>query len=388
MKKLIIFAASLSLGLIGFRGAAVAQNSGVPIVTTNASGTCVVSPSPDTPGANAGDWTVTCGDIGPGSGMMVVSPPPATTAPAPVDVAPAPSAPMETIPAETAVATETDLDADNYADALEPEAGLDPTNADTDVDGVADGDEINLYGTDPTLSDSDGDGVTDGEELFALNTNPAIWDDFSIDASSQTLTQESAPVPAPVVEQQVVTLGQETVENLSATNGDAAALGTGDASAAPGSITRDGVTVPSASILGPDGVYSVSEISPPSVRVAGNTSPPPVVEPAPAAAPVATETAAPVAADTAVATDTDLDADNYADSLEWEIGLDANNPDSDGDSVADGDEATIYGTDPFVWDSDGDGLSDGQELFAGSTEPLVGDTDGDGVWDGEEVPVA
>jgi hypothetical protein len=271
---------------------------------------------------------------------------------------------------------------------LEPEAGLDPSNADTDADGVADGDEINLYSTDPTVADSDGDGAFDGEELFALNTNPAVWDDFSGNANTQAMAQEAVPAPAPASEQQVVTLGQESVENLSASNGDAAALGTGDASAAPGSITRGGVTVPGSSILGPDGVYSVSEISPPNVSVSGNSNPPPVVEPAPVAAPVTTEAAAPVATDTAAATATDLDGDNYADALEWEIGLDANNPDTDGDSVADGDETTIYGTDPFTWDSDGDGLSDGQELFASSTDPLAGDTNGDGVWDGEAVAPA
>src|SRR5215211_5624185 len=36
--------------------------------------------------------------------------------------------------------------------------------------------------------------------------------------------------------------------------------------------------------------------------------------------------------------------------------------DTDGDGVADSDEANLYGTDPFTWDTDGDGLSDGEEL--------------------------
>ena len=34
------------------------------------------------------------------------------------------------------------------------------------ADGAADGDEITLYGTEPTVADTDGDGVFDGEELF------------------------------------------------------------------------------------------------------------------------------------------------------------------------------------------------------------------------------
>jgi hypothetical protein len=97
-------------------------------------------------------------------------------------------------------------------------------------------------------------------------------------------------------------------------------------------------------------------------------------EPVADAAPV--ETSEPVAADTAVATADDLDADNYLDAAELEVGLDPSNPDTDGDGVADGDEVNgVMGfvTDPFAWDTDGDGLSDGEELFSTLTNPLVWD---------------
>jgi hypothetical protein len=121
-------------------------------------------------------------------GENAVVAPEAAPAPAPV-AEPAP-APVDTAAAETsessetaapvmAVATEGDLDADNYADALEPDLGLDPNNPDTDADGVADGDELNIYGTSPTLFDTDGDGASDGEELFGIFTDPLVWDDFS-----------------------------------------------------------------------------------------------------------------------------------------------------------------------------------------------------------------
>jgi Bacterial TSP3 repeat len=83
-------------------------------------------------------------------------------------------------------------------------------------------------------------------------------------------------------------------------------------------------------------------------------------------------------ADSSPGTEPDLDADNYADAAELEIGLDPGNPDTDGDTVADGDELGIYGTDPLTWDSDGDGLSDGEELFATETDPLIEDTSGAG----------
>jgi len=146
-----------------------------------------------------------------------------------------------------------------------------------------------------------------------------------------------------------------TVGDITATNGDAAALGpTGDASAAPGSVTGGSGTA----LLGPDGTYSVTEISSSDVTVgdSGTLAPAPVydtaVEPAPEYVAEPVETTELVASD------------------------------ADADGVADNDEATLYGTDPYVWDTDGDGLSDGEELFASGTDPLVWDTNGDGVSDG------
>jgi hypothetical protein len=382
-----------------------------PIITGNVAGNCVTSPSGNTTGANAGDWTITCGDISPGSGLTVIGPPSVASGPAPVlapepVVAPAPEPVPVTEPApetavvDTAVATATDLDADNLEDALEWDLGLDPNNADTDADGVADGDEITLYGTEPTVADTDGDGIFDGEELFGIFTNPLVWDDHSTEASTQSMAQEatSAPVQSFQPQQELVTLGQETIENLTATSGDAASLGTGDASAAPGTVTRDGITTSGTALLGPDGTYRVSETSPPEVSVSGTTSAPPVIVPAPGSAPapeyvaepveaVEPVAAEPVATDTAVASVDDADADNYLDALELEIGLDPYNPDTDGDGVADGDEVDLYRTDPFTYDSDGDGLSDGEELFGTLTDPLLWDTNGNGTSDGAELPV-
>ena len=423
MKRLIVATLSLGMGLTGLHGGALAQMNGAPVVSGNVAGNCVTSPGANTAGANAGDWTVTCGDISPGPGMTVIGPPLLTSEPVPV-VAPEPVSPpasepapvvatdtTEPVAADTTVATETDLDADNYADALEWDLGLDPNNPDTDADGVADGDEIIIYGTEPTVADSDGDGVLDGEELFGIMTDPLVWNDTSTDASTQSTAQDPTSAPPQAFEQksEVVSLGQESTENLSATNGDAAALGTGNASAAPGNVTKGGVPVPGATLLGPDGKYSVNEISPPTVSVSGTTSTPPVIEPAPGtelapeavvetvettepvetSEPVAADTAAvdPAAAETTLASETDRDADNYADALELEVGLNPTNPDTDGDSVADGDEVTIYFTDPYTADSDGDGLVDGEELFGNLTDPLVWDTDGDGVGDGETVVV-
>jgi Bacterial TSP3 repeat len=153
-----------------------------------------------------------------------------------------------------------------------------------------------------------------------------------------------APAPAPA---------PGTTGDITATDGDAAALGPGSASAAPGTVTHDGDS--GTSLLGPDGTYSVTEVSPSDVTVGDAGAPAPVYEPAPEVAPNA---------------------------LEGEAALDATVPDSDGDGVADVDEVNIYGTDPWVWDTDGDGLSDGEELFAFGTDPLVWDTESGSVSDG------
>jgi len=82
-------------------------------------------------------------------------------------------------------------------------------------------------------------------------------------------------------------LAQETTETMTATDGDAAVRGDGNASAAPGLVTRGGVGSPGTALLGPDGTYSVVDTAPSNVTIAGDTEvlPPPA---APAAAPAST----------------------------------------------------------------------------------------------------
>jgi hypothetical protein len=187
LQRLIIAAVSLSLGLGGLSGGVVAQtNSGV-VVMDDASGT------DGTNGACTGRNRRSCGDLSPDDGITIPEPP-VETEPVPTDEAPPPaSAPEPDSAPETtdmAVASATDQDADNAPDDLEPGLGLDPTNPDTDGDGVADGDEPNLYGTDPLIEDTDGDGVNDGEELFGIYTDPLVWDDVSAQGAG-------SPVEAP-----------------------------------------------------------------------------------------------------------------------------------------------------------------------------------------------
>jgi hypothetical protein len=234
-----------------------------------------------------------------------------------------------------------------------------------------------------------------GSERSDAGLNPAV------DADGPTLVYgdiDTGPgntvigPPAPISTDVVYAPPPGTTGDITASNGDAAALGpTGDASAAPGSVTGGSGTA----LLGPDGTYSVTEVSPSNVTVGDSGAAAPVyepvydpaLEPAPEYVAEPVESVEPVATDTAVASTEDADGDNYLDVLELEVGLDPYNADVDGDGVADGDEVNIYFTDPWTWDTDGDGISDGEEIFGLLTDPLVWDTDGDGVGDGQTVVV-
>ncbi|MBU1096560.1 MAG: OmpA family protein [Bacteroidetes bacterium] len=74
--------------------------------------------------------------------------------------------------AYAAESCESDKDNDGLGRCEEEEIGTDPRNADTDGDGLKDGEEVKKYSTDPLKADSDGDGLTDYEEVKTYSTNP------------------------------------------------------------------------------------------------------------------------------------------------------------------------------------------------------------------------
>ena len=82
--------------------------------------------------------------------------PSAGTTPAPVT--PAPTVTQPTSP-------EPDQDHDGLTDVQEAQLGTDPSNADTDGDGLLDGEEVNIYHTNPLNPDTDGDTYLDGDEV-------------------------------------------------------------------------------------------------------------------------------------------------------------------------------------------------------------------------------
>lgn len=87
--------------------------------------------------------------------------------------------------------------------------------------------------------------------------------------------------------------------------------------------------------------------------------------------------------------DGDPDGDNLFNDEEQTAGSDPNNPDTDGDTLNDGDEVITHGSNPLLQDTDGDLIRDDEEVVAGAdtfiTNPNNGDTDGDTFKDHIEV---
>lgn len=74
----------------------------------------------------------------------------------------------------------------------------------------------------------------------------------------------------------------------------------------------------------------------------------------------------------------DSDADGLSNVMEIQLGTDALNPDTDGDTLSDGDEVNVHGTDPLDTDTDGDLVDDGAEVLAGTDPNNAASFPGDG----------
>ena len=85
--------------------------------------------------------------------------------------------------------------------------------------------------------------------------------------------------------------------------------------------------------------------------------------------------------------DNDDDNDGLDDLLEPNFGADPFNPDTDADTLTDGAEVNVHGTNPTLVDTDSDTLTDGAEVNVHGTNPTLVDTDSDTLSDGAEVNV-
>src|SRR5215213_8031034 len=116
--KRVSMLVGLSVSLIAVSGVASAQKTDGPFILGNIDSSCVTS------GAGVGDWTITCGDIAPGSGTTLIAPPAVDAVLAPVDVVPAPTPASEPAAEPAAV--------DDPATAVPADAVAEPA-ADTDT---------------------------------------------------------------------------------------------------------------------------------------------------------------------------------------------------------------------------------------------------------------
>ncbi len=215
-----------------------------------------------------------------------------------------------------------DSDGDGLKDGVEARLGTDPTNPDTDGDGIPDGAEVLTYGSDPRSVNSDHDALNDTVEV-KLGTNPA---------SSDTDND-----------------GLNDCEEVSYYHTD------------PLNPDSDG-----------DGLTDGEEVHGWSVKVevydymhhkyTRNTplnyylySTDPLKQ--------------------------DTDGDGIPDPDELPKGCDPTQKDTDGDGLLDPVDPV-----PYAADADGDGLTDKQELEKG-TSPIDPDTDHDGVPDGRDSTI-
>ncbi|MGH1364534.1 MAG: OmpA family protein [Calditrichia bacterium] len=88
-----------------------------------------------------------------------------------------------------------DPDMDGLTNSEEKKLGTDPQVADTDGDGLLDGEEFNTYKTDPLNPDSDSDGLSDSEEVKTHKTNPnsADSDDDTLGDKDEVMTHGTDP---------------------------------------------------------------------------------------------------------------------------------------------------------------------------------------------------
>ncbi len=91
-----------------------------------------------------------------------------------------------------------DPDRDGLTNAEEKQLGTNPRVADTDGDGLSDGDEVFKYKTNPLKADSDGDGLSDGDEVLKYHTDPnkADTDGDGLNDGDEVMKYHTDPLKA------------------------------------------------------------------------------------------------------------------------------------------------------------------------------------------------
>jgi formylglycine-generating enzyme required for sulfatase activity len=230
-----------------------------------------------------------------------------------------------------------------------------PNLADSDNDGVNDGQEV-TDATNPLIADTDDDGLKDGEEK-TLGTNPLLTD---TDGDSYSDSYEVENQSDPKTNESFPTYTLTLINNGTTTGGTFAKSGT----LAHGTNATLTATPLSGYLFGSWNSAASGTNNPTSVLMDSDKT---------------------VGA-TFVQDTRDPDSDGLTNYQEIIVRLtNPNVADSDGDGVNDGQEVTDA-TNPLVADTDADGITDGEEKTR-TTNPLVVDTDGDGLGDLQEITI-
>ncbi|MCY3413585.1 MAG: hypothetical protein INQ03_18225 [Candidatus Heimdallarchaeota archaeon] len=314
-----------------------------------------------------------------------------------------------------------DTDNDGLDDKTELSYHTDPLNEDTDFDGLTDNDEVALFGTNPLAGDSDEDGLDDYYEInHAYNISGVTTTVFDIKIGDKYFDDKTDPLN-PDTDGDGLLDGEEgergiyygssgeytNIEGLLIINNgythpldedtdDDSYLLFADGSIAPeNKFLRDMSDY--TEIKGIPIIYIDPETGLPLPEVLVRTNP---------VCPDSDKDTAYVEGSASLAfmnsdgyelsltppsdpLDGDTDDDGLIDGLEGMLlqesnHTNVNNPDTDGDGLADMQEL-LLGTDPRHVDSDRDGITDGEEFFRFGTNPFLEDTDYDGLYDGEEI---
>jgi formylglycine-generating enzyme required for sulfatase activity len=228
-----------------------------------------------------------------------------------------------------------------------------PNLADSDNDGVNDGQEVTDT-SDPLVADTDDDGLNDGEEK-TLGTNPLVadtdgdtyGDSYEVQFSSDPKSASSYPTYTLTLTNNGTSLGGTFAKSGTLSHGTNATLT---------------ATPLSGYLFGSWNSAASGSNNPTTVLMDSNKT---------------------VGA-TFVEDTRDPDKDGLTNYQEIIVRLTSPNVgDTDNDGVNDGQEVTDT-TNPLIADTDGDELNDGEEKTLG-TNPLVTDTDGDSYSDSYEV---
>jgi gliding motility-associated-like protein len=268
----------------------------------------------------------------------------------------------------TAVATGTS----NALDSCDPNAGAVPTN-DCDNDGLTSAQE-DLAGTDPANADTDGDGYTDGEEVTGVDDLTTV----AVTTGTSDPLNSCDPIPGNPSDD----CDNDGLINSAELLGADGLPNTGDETNPDDADTDDDGLNDGEEVTGVDQVSTAA--------IAAGTSNP----------------LNPCDPNINALSTNDCDNDGLDNAQELIVGTNNNLADTDGDGLNDGEEVTgldqistvaiasatsdpLNPCDPnanalLTNDCDNDGLDNAAELLAG-TDNTIADTDGDGLNDGEEV---